>query len=109
MLTGVNDFSVIHTSFPCSLLQSPGLSSRLTWHDFEYVTMALKVPSSTLVYHPYPSFLERSGPHIPVAQDPPSAPQARAYTRIRSARRRGSRGQRVATYDHMQRSDIPAL
>ena len=37
-----------------------GLSSRLTWHDFSYVTMAQKVPSSTLVYplYPYPCFLE---------------------------------------------------
>ena len=55
-----------------------GLSSRLTWHDFAYVTMAQKVPSSTLVYplYPNPSFLERSGPHIPVAQDPSSQPRA---------------------------------
>ena len=27
-----------------------GQSSRLTWHDFAYVTMAQKVPSSTLLY-----------------------------------------------------------
>ena len=35
-----------------------GLSSRLTWHDFAYATMAQKVHSSTLVYplYPYPSF-----------------------------------------------------
>ena len=53
-----------------------GLSSRLTWHDFAYVTMAQKVPSSTLAqpFQPYPSFLERSAPHIPVAQDPPLQP-----------------------------------
>ena len=38
-----------------------GLSSRLTWHDFSYVTMAQKVQASTLVYclYSYPPFLER--------------------------------------------------
>ena len=54
-----------------------GLSSRLTWHDFAYVTMAQKVPSSTLVppWPPNPSFLEGFGPYIPVAPDPPSQPR----------------------------------
>ena len=60
-----------------SILGVLGLSSRLTWHDFVYVTMAQKVQASTLVYpwYPYPSFWERAGPHIPVAQDPPSEPR----------------------------------
>ena len=40
-LTGVNDFWHVHTSFPCPfLIKDYCLSSRLTWHDFVYVTMA---------------------------------------------------------------------
>jgi hypothetical protein len=40
-----------------------GLSSRLTWHNFVYVTMAQKVHSSTLDYlrYPYPSFRLEKG------------------------------------------------
>ena len=62
-----------------SILGVLGLTSLLTWHDFSYVTMAQKVQASTLVYpwYPYPSFWERAGPHIPVAQDPPSEPRAK--------------------------------
>ena len=42
-----------------SILGVLGLSSRLTWHDFAYVTMALKVPPGPSLYplYPYPSFL----------------------------------------------------
>ena len=51
---------VLSHSHPHSLTLSAvlGLSSRLTWHDFAYATMAQKVHSSTLVYplYPYPSF-----------------------------------------------------
>ena len=51
-----------------------GLSSRLTLHDFACVTMAQKVPSSTLDYRCYrkPSFSKGFGSHMPVAPDPPS-------------------------------------
>ena len=60
-----------------SILGVLGLSSRLTWHDFAYVTMAPKVHPGPSVYpsYPNPSFLERSGPHMSVAPDPPSKPQ----------------------------------
>ena len=56
------------------------LSSRLAWHDFAHVTMARKVHSSTLVHplHPNPSFLERSGPYMPVAPDPRRNPRGGA-------------------------------
>ena len=47
---------VLSHSHPHSLTLSAvlGLSSRLTWHDFAYATMAQKVHSSTLMYPLYP-------------------------------------------------------
>ena len=49
-----------------------GLSSRLTWHDFAYATMAQKVHSSTLVYplYPYPSFWDALAPTCPSPRTP---------------------------------------
>ena len=76
MLTGVHT-PLVH-SHSISLLPFAvlGLSSRLTWHDFSYVTMAQKVHSSTLEYPRYPKrfFSEGFGDHMPVAPDPPSQP-----------------------------------
>ena len=74
MLTGVH--TPLGHSHSISLLPFAvlGLSSRLTWHDFSYVTMAQKVPSSTLEYPRYPKrfFSEGFGDHMPVTPDPPS-------------------------------------
>ena len=78
MLTGVH--TPLGHSHSISLLPFAvlGLSSRLTWHDFSYVTMAQKVPSSTLEYPRYPKrfFSEGFGDHMPVTPDPPSQPCA---------------------------------
>ena len=77
MLTGVH--TPLGHSHSISLLPFAvlGLSSRLTWHDFAYVTMAQKVPSSTLEYPRYPKrfFSEGFGDHMPVTPDPPSQPR----------------------------------
>ena len=53
-LTGVNAFSGVHASFPCSFFAVQRLSLRLTWHDFAYITMAQKVRSGSVV-PPFPS------------------------------------------------------
>ena len=89
MLTGVH--TPLGHSHSISLLPFAvlGLSSRLTWHDFSYVTMALKVHPGPIVYclYCYPSFWRGSGPYMPVTLNPPSKPQAcensRVYTTLK--------------------------
>ena len=69
MVTAVNRFPDIHTSFPMDseLIASQKLAcGPVTWRDFAYVTMAQKVPSSTLVQllQPKVPYSKRSDPHI---------------------------------------------
>ena len=57
------------------------LSSRLTWHDFAYVTMAQKVRSGSVTFPSlsltplFRTIRTGSGSHMPVTPDPPLQPR----------------------------------
>ena len=64
-------------SFPYWFLVVQRLSSRLTWHDFAYVTIVQKVRSGsvTLPCLPKVTYSNGLGPYIPVTPDPSSQPR----------------------------------
>ena len=59
------------------------LSSRLTWHDFAYVTMVQKVRSGSVAFTCFTkvTYSNGLGPYIPVTPDPESQPRAKAADR----------------------------
>ena len=75
-------------SFPYWFLVVQRLSSRLTWHDFAYVTIVQKVRSGsvTLPCLPKVTYSNGLGPYIPVTPDPSSQPRALPTRRDRVGR-----------------------
>ena len=84
-------------SFPYWFLVVQRLSSRLTWHDFAYVTMVQKVRSGSVMLPLLPkvTYSNGLGPYIPVTPDPESQPRDAAlhtafhcnHTKLKAMRR----------------------